>query len=158
MTAHAKRTGDNLEGLAPVVAFYVNQSCQIGVVGSRTYKSPNHPKRLLELVLALSGPIFSIVSGGARGVDSWASEAAVDLGLRLTEHNADWDRYGRSAGFRRNQMIVDSSDLLIAFWDFNSKGTRDTVVKALRAGKPVFLVSKDGCWWELDHEFAGKLT
>ena len=50
---------------------------------------------------------------------------------------ADWQRYGRGAGPIRNKQIVESADLVIAFWDGKSNGTRSALAHAERAGVPV---------------------
>lgn len=102
---------------------------KIAIVGSRDYRSQGN---VADFVGGLPEDAI-IVSGGARGVDSWAVEFA---GTRLTEvYPADWDKWGRSAGFRRNQTIVDACDELYAFWDGLSKGTLDSIQRAARAGK-----------------------
>lgn len=102
---------------------------KVAIVGSRTYRSPGN---VADFIGGLPSDAI-IVSGGARGVDSWAVEYA---GEHLTEvYQAEWDKYGHSAGFRRNQLIVDACDELYAFWDGLSKGTLDSIQRAARAGK-----------------------
>ena len=64
-----------------------------------------------------------IVSGGARGVDSWAIEFAIARDVEYIEHLPDWDLHGKSAGFKRNHTIWDDATCGIAFWDGQSKGT-----------------------------------
>lgn len=102
---------------------------KIAVVGSRNYRSRGN---VTDFVGSLPRDAV-IVSGGARGVDSWAVESAGD---RLVEvYPAEWEKWGRSAGFRRNQTIVDACDELYAFWDGLSKGTLDSIQRAATAGK-----------------------
>ena len=36
----------------------------------------------------------------------------------------EYSRYGRSAPLKRNLLIIDYSDLVIAFWDGKSRGTK----------------------------------
>ena len=59
-----------------------------------------------------------VIHGGARGVDRLAGRAAVRLGIPVEVYPADWDKYGRSAGFVRNQemLTVGRPDLVLAFW------------------------------------------
>jgi predicted Rossmann-fold nucleotide-binding protein len=89
-----------------------------------------------------------VVSGGGRGVDLRAERAARRRGLGTDIYLAAWKRedgtVDRGAGFKRNQHIVDASDAVIAFWDGASKGTADTLRKALAAGKPAYIVSPGG--------------
>ena len=67
--------------------------------------------------------IDTIVSGGAKGADTFAEIYAKDNNLKLIVFPAQWDEYGKSAGFIRNTTIWDNSDLGVAFWDGSSKGT-----------------------------------
>jgi hypothetical protein len=76
-----------------------------------------------------------VVSGGARGVDSWAVDFARARGLHFEEYPADWDRYGKSAGYHRNRDLVDKADFVVAFWDGVSRGTFHTIQLALQAEK-----------------------
>lgn len=85
--------------------------------------------------------ITEIVSGGAKGVDSLAKKYARQyLNIKYTEYPAEWGKYGKSAGFRHNQTIVDNCDMILAFWDGMSRGAVDTIEKAKRAKKPTFIV------------------
>ena len=104
---------------------------KIAIVGSRNYARPALVK---EFVHAYKGDI-TIVSGGARGVDTWAVEAAKERGLDIEVINADWDLYGKQAGFIRNTELIEMADEVVAFWDGQSNGTRDTMNKARKVGK-----------------------
>lgn len=98
----------------------------LAIVGSREFPD-------LDRVRRLSGdlpPNATIVSGGARGVDRLAAAAARRRGLRVIEYLAQWDRFGRRAGFLRNQQIVDRCDRMVAFWDGKSTGTHDAITRA----------------------------
>ena len=84
---------------------------------------------------------FILVSGGARGADSLAERFANKHGLRKLIFEADWNKYGKSAGYRRNVTIVEHADLVIAFWDGKSKGTKHTIDIAEKKGVPSNIVS-----------------
>jgi predicted Rossmann fold nucleotide-binding protein DprA/Smf involved in DNA uptake len=79
----------------------------------------------------------TIVSGGARGVDSYASEAARIVGLTFELFLADWDKYGKSAGAIRNKLVIEAADRIVAFWDGESPGTYNGLRQAKAAGKPI---------------------
>ena len=81
-----------------------------------------------------------IVSGGARGIDACAREYAGKAGLRLTEFLPDYARYGRGAPLKRNEKIVAYADLVLAFWDGASRGTKHVIATCEKAGKPVRVV------------------
>jgi len=109
-------------------------SRRIAIVGTR---EPT-PQQCIDLVVlvAMLPKDTVIVSGAARGVDRLAADAARKYGLKLVEYPADWNRLGKSAGFQRNQTIVDDCDEVHAFPGAGN-GTWDTVRRAKKAGKTV---------------------
>ena len=62
----------------------------VAIVGSRDYP---HPEHVWSYVATLPADTV-VVSGGARGVDSWAAAAATHHGLQVRVYPADWRRYG----------------------------------------------------------------
>jgi hypothetical protein len=66
---------------------------------------------------------IEIVSGTANGADKLGEKYAEEKGYQIKKFPADWDKYGKSAGFKRNTEMAEYSDVLIAFWDGKSKGT-----------------------------------
>lgn len=84
--------------------------------------------------------ISEIISGGAKGADSLAARYADQNDISLVVFKADWKRYGRAAGVIRNTDIIDSSDVVIAFWDGVSRGTKNSIDKAIKAGKSVNII------------------
>ena len=81
-----------------------------------------------------------IVSGGAKGVDTLAREYAVQHGIRLTEFLPDYSRYKRGAPLKRNEQIIEYADVILAFWDGQSKGTKFVIDKAEKSGKEVRVI------------------
>ena len=82
-----------------------------------------------------------ILSGHCKGVDMMAERYASEMGYEIEIHAADWKRYGRAAGPKRNLEMVENSDVVIAFWDNKSKGTGSLVGSAKRKGVPVYIKS-----------------
>ena len=78
-----------------------------------------------------------IVSGGAKGIDTFAREYAQANGIPLTEFLPEYKKYGRGAPFRRNISIIEHADLVVAFWDGASRGTRFVMDECVKRGKPV---------------------
>ncbi len=83
-----------------------------------------------------------IVSGGAMGIDSSARRYAKNNGLKLTEFLPDYDNYGRSAPIRRNVEIINYADVIVAFWDGTSHGTKFVIDNAKKRGKKVIVYVK----------------
>ena len=65
-----------------------------------------------------------ILSGGAKGVDTIAKEYALENGLKLTEFFPEYERYGKGAPLKRNITIIENADIVLAFWDGKSRGTK----------------------------------
>lgn len=78
-----------------------------------------------------------IVSGGARGIDRCARHYAQNHGLKLTEFLPDYEVFGRSAPIRRNVTIIEYSDLVLAFWDGRSHGTKFVIERCKELNKPI---------------------
>lgn len=70
---------------------------------------------------------IEIVSGCAYGVDSLAIRYAEEHNYKLTKIPADWNKFGKSAGYIRNTQMADYADALIAIWDEKSKGTKHMI-------------------------------
>lgn len=81
--------------------------------------------------------ITELVSGHAQGVDRLGERYAVEKGIRIKVFEAQWERFGRSAGFRRNRDMVEYAAALIAIWDGASRGTADMIYKARAHGLKV---------------------
>lgn len=75
-----------------------------------------------------------IVSGGARGADALGEQYAKERGYPVKLFPADWDQYGKRAGFLRNEQMSEYADALIAFWDGASKGTGHMINLAKERG------------------------
>lgn len=85
-------------------------------------------------------PISEVISGGAKGIDSYAARFAHEKNLPLVEFKPDYSLHGRSAPLVRNSLIVDAADGVIAFPSMSSRGTLDTINKALSVGKIIRVV------------------
>lgn len=110
---------------------------KLGIVGVRTYTNYEEFKTLLEKELDdLNLNPEVIISGGAKGADSLAERWAKENNVPITIHKPNYEKYpGHLAPLERNTLIVNDSDLIIAFWDGRSKGTKNTIKKAEKAGK-----------------------
>lgn len=68
-----------------------------------------------------------IISGGARGADTLGEKYAQDEGFSLEVFPANWNKFGKSASFIRNEQMAEIADALIAFWDGKSHGTKHMI-------------------------------
>lgn len=111
------------------------------VAGSRTFNDYDVLARECDKVLSnqvAKGLNIVVIEGGARGTDDLAGRYANERGYGLKVILADWDRYGKSAGFRRNEKMhlqcASPSGLnqrgCICFWDGQSKGTKHNFMLA----------------------------
>ncbi len=81
-----------------------------------------------------------IVSGTAAGADTLGERYAQEKGYEVKKFPAQWDLYGKSAGYKRNQQMAEYADGLIAFWDGKSKGTKHMIDLANKMGLKVRVV------------------
>jgi uncharacterized phage-like protein YoqJ len=82
----------------------------------------------------------TIISGLARGADTLGCQFAQELNIPLEGFAAEWGKYGRSAGIKRNKYMAKNADSLIAFWDGKSKGTMHMIDYAYEKGLKVKVV------------------
>lgn len=79
----------------------------------------------------ISNEEVEIVSGTARGTDSLGEKFAEEYHCTLTKFPADWNRFSKSAGYKRNVQMAEyaskSNGVLFAFWDGVSKGTKHMI-------------------------------
>lgn len=80
----------------------------------------------------------TFIHGAARGADSIGASWAVERGWKVEPYPANWEEYGKSAGYIRNEQMVKSGvDLCVAFPMGNSYGTRNCMKIARQHKVPV---------------------
>lgn len=96
--------------------------------------------------------IYALISGGARGVDYFAEEYALEKGIRFIEKKADWDNHGKSAGRIRNENMAKFllkkknrgyDAFVVAFCYDNSKGTTHMIDYSKSIGLRVIEIHKN---------------
>lgn len=103
---------------------------KVAVVGSRNLYVNDLGKYLPENVT-------EIISGGAKGVDTSAREYAIVNRIKLTEFLPEYSKYGRGAPLKRNITIIENADLVLAFWDGTSKGTKYVIDQCRKRNIPI---------------------
>jgi hypothetical protein len=114
---------------------------RVGIVGSRRFPAP---QRVADYVKSLP-PGASILTGSASGVDAAATATARERGIPVKVLAASFEEMSdaRKAA-DRNQRLIDGCDVLVAFWDGASQGTRATIDRALDSGKEVHVFTVRG--------------
>lgn len=108
---------------------------KVAIIGSRNLTVTD-----IEKYLPIN--VTEIVSGGARGIDTCAKNYAIRKGIKITEFLPQYDKYGRGAPLKRNLQIIDYSDMVIAFWDGKSRGTRYVIENCRKRNKKVTVFIK----------------
>lgn len=99
---------------------------------------------VLKQAIAESGfTITKVLSGDARGVDKLGIQWARENRIRVEKFRPQWydarGNYKPYAGFERNIQMGHQCEALIAVWDGRSKGTKQMIDAATRAGRKVFV-------------------
>ena len=110
------------------------------VAGSRTI---TNAEQVAEAIRQSGFPVTEVVSGTARGVDTLGERWAATHGVPVRRFPADWERYGRAAGARRNVQMLEHAAAapegggLVAVWDGVSRGTWHMIHVARQRGLAV---------------------
>lgn len=114
---------------------------RVVVTGSRVWDDEDAIYEALK-PLAAKGRL-TIVHGGARGADTLTAKVVRGLGATQEVYRPDWGKYGKAAGIVRNAAMLDTKpDLVLAFWDGASRGTKYTIDEARRRGIPVRVIQR----------------
>lgn len=83
---------------------------------------------------------IEIISGGANGADKLGERYATENGYLIIKFLAKWDKYGKSAGYKRNLEMAEYADSCICFWDGKSKGTNHMITIAKNKGLLITII------------------
>ena len=122
------------------------------IAGSRDFDDAETFERVARDFIAGNEAGTVIVEGGASGADSLARKYAEKNGMSYVEMKADWKKYGRAAGPKRNdtmtKYIADKDGQALFFWDRKSKGTEQCIKSAIKRGVPVSI------WYTTEGRFS----
>ena len=111
---------------------------KLAIIGSRGFNDYNFLKKnVSDFLKRNSLACTHIVSGGAKGADTLASQYAKEHQLEMIVFKPNWKQFGKRAGFIRNTTIIENADAVIAFWDGSSSGTKDAIMKAIELNKRI---------------------
>lgn len=106
---------------------------KVAIVGSRNLTISN-------LKDYLPPETSTIISGGAKGIDTCAKNYALENNIDYIEFKPNYSLYKKAAPLKRNEQIVENADMVLAFWDGISKGTKYTMDFANKLGIKVIFV------------------
>jgi len=117
------------------------------ICGSRGWKDPTPISALIagyDVLAEGKGEKLIIIHGDAPGADRLAKRLGKQWGARVIDEPAQWEKYGKRAGFIRNQKMIDDyqPDAIWAFRSYGkSNGTDDMITRGEAAGIPTFVVN-----------------
>jgi len=106
------------------------------IAGSRTF---NDYDALCEALKQFKLNPTLVISGTAKGADQLGEYWAKEHNIPIKRFPADWNRFGRKAGYIRNLNMAYNADALLAFWDGKSKGTKHMIDIAKKRGLQVYV-------------------
>lgn len=109
------------------------------VAGTRTFKDYGLLKVELDKIRA-AGYEFEIVSGTAQGADKLGEQYAIEHNLPIKRFPANWEKYGKSAGYKRNAEMAEYGNCCMVFWDGKSPGSSHMIDIAKSKGLLVKVV------------------
>jgi len=112
---------------------------RVVIAGCRDYNNYQEAKKYIDYCLSniRKENEIIIVSGGACGADKIGEQYAEENGFAVEKYPANWRKYGRSAGPRRNKQMAELCDYVICFWDEKSRGTKSMIDYAKMYNKPI---------------------
>ena len=112
---------------------------RVVIAGCRYYSNYDEAKKYIDFCLTniRKENDIIILSGGASGADAIGERYAKENGFKVEKYPADWERYGKSAGPKRNRQMAENTDYVICFWDKRSKGTKSMIEFARELNKPI---------------------
>lgn len=112
---------------------------RVVVAGCRNYDNYDEAKDFIDRCLShiRKENEIIIVSGGCSGADMLGERYAKESGFKVERYPANWDKFGKSAGPKRNEEMAKIADFVICFWDNASVGTKSMISLAQRHKKPI---------------------
>jgi hypothetical protein len=109
------------------------------IAGGRDFQDYELLARKCDMLFSNRKPT-AIISGLARGADLLGKQYAEERGIPVLEFPANWNKYGKAAGFFRNRQMLNAADALVAFWDGRSHGTKHMIDIAAEQGLPTRVI------------------
>lgn len=78
------------------------------VTGGRDFDDIDSMREVLGFLAKFYGDALRVIHGGAKGADSLAGRVCNELNIPARSYPADWNKYGKRAGFLRNEQMVEN--------------------------------------------------
>jgi hypothetical protein len=109
------------------------------IAGSRGFVDARLMTEKLDKYFCFNKPSL-IVTGGAMGADQLGENYAKRMNIPFQRYLPQWKIFGKSAGMKRNIIMAENADALVAFWDGASRGTAQMIEYANMKGLKVRVV------------------
>jgi len=110
------------------------------IAGSRGFTDYTLLASKMNTILSESTEEITIISGTAPGADRLGERYAEENGLYLVRMPAEWDKLGKSAGFKRNVAMAQVATHAVIFWDGQSAGTSHMIAQCRKKGIPTRVI------------------
>lgn len=100
---------------------------KIIIAGSRNFNNYQKLKQECDKFLQDYKNIEIVSGAHYKGADKLGEQYASEKKIKIIKFPADWIKYGKPAGPKRNKQMAIYADALIAFWDGKSKGTKNII-------------------------------
>lgn len=109
------------------------------IAGSREFEDYELVERVMHEIRR-KYDVVEIISGGARGADRLGERYALEHDINLTRVVPEWDRYGKRAGYIRNEVMAKITDAVLVFWDGKSRGSKHMIEIAKKYRKKLKVI------------------
>ncbi|MCL2069834.1 MAG: DUF2493 domain-containing protein [Treponema sp.] len=106
---------------------------KLAVIGSRSIEK-------LDLDKYIKEKPDMVISGGAKGIDTIAWEWALKNNIEIVVHRPNYNLHRKKAALRRNDIIIDEADKIMAFWNGESTGTKYVIDRAIKIKKNIEII------------------
>ncbi len=112
---------------------------RIVIAGCRNYTDYEEAKKYIDFCIKDIRKKYTLIfiSGDCKGADKLGEKYAIENRFNIEKFPANWNKYGKSAGPKRNEIMAQKADYIICFWDKQSKGTKSMIYYAKKYNKPL---------------------
>ena len=115
------------QNLGGSVLMCIQNTFRVIISGSRKFNDYILLEKTMDNFLSNIKTDIVVVCGMAYGADSLGEKYAKLKGYKIDYFPANWNLYGKRAGYIRNEQMAKNADALVAFWDEESKGTKHMI-------------------------------